>query len=403
MGLNPTSGEIMEKIKALPQLQTNGQFDPSKYNTYIQRLGSFGFTGEQIEEIVADSLRLQKLKDLLGSTISAAPSEVRKAFEEMNQKQEVSFVRIKEEDLAKEITVSEEDIKKAFEERKETLKTDELRKVKAVSFLLSEEEKKLQGRERGAALQRLMDSASEFLAGTAEKDAKLEELAQKTGRTVVETPEFPRSNPPKELNESRAAAQAAFKPEVTLEQPFSDLVASEKNDGFYILQLTGITPPRPKSYEEAQAELAETLKKERTAELLTKRATEVRTKLESELKSGKSFAEAAQAAGVTAETLPAFSRAEPGDSDVPGIDKIRQLASELPVGQLSESVQVPGGRVVGRIIFRVEKRLPLDETKFASEKGNLAERIADNLSDAAFRMWMTERTKAANLQTSAGT
>jgi peptidyl-prolyl cis-trans isomerase D len=395
LGINPTSAEITDTIKKLPPFQTSGQFDFSKYNAYTQRLGSLGFTSEQVEEIVADSLRLEKLKALLGATISAAPSEVRTAFEEINQKQEVSFVRIKEEDVAKEINVTDEDVKKAFEERKETLKTDDLRKVKAVSFLLTEEEKtKLQGRERGAALQRLMEQATEFSAGTAEKGAKLEDLAQKAGRPVVETPEFPMSKPPKELNESFAAAEAAFDPALTLEQPFSDLIKSDKNDGYYILQLTSITPPRPKTFEEAKADLAETLKRERTAELLTKRATEVRTKLEAELKGGKTFAEAAQAAGVTAETLPAFSRAEPGDSTAPGANEIRRAATELAVGELSEPIPTKGGR----IICRVERRLPLDETKFAADKQNLADRIAEDRTDNAFRMWMSERMKAANVQ-----
>src|SRR4029453_16841476 len=106
---------------------------------------SMGFTADQIEEAAADELRLQKLKKVLGTTISAAPTEIRTLYEENNQKQEVSFVRIKEEDLAKEVNVTEDDVKKSYEERKETLKTDEMRRVKFVSFLLSEEEKKLQG------------------------------------------------------------------------------------------------------------------------------------------------------------------------------------------------------------------------------------------------------------------
>jgi peptidyl-prolyl cis-trans isomerase D len=397
LGLKPTSAEILEAIKKLPPFQTNGVFDPNKYNMYVQRIASFGFTAEQIEEAAADSLRVEKLKKLLSATIYAAPTEVRHAYEENNQKQEVSFVRVKEEEIAKEINVTEEDVKKAFEERKESFKTDELRKVKFVSFLLSEEEKKLQGKERGTVLQGLLNQVNDFAVALTEKDAKFEEVAQKANRPVAETPEFPVSKPPKELNESRAAAQAAFNPKLTLEQPISDIVTSEKRDGYYVLQLTGITPPRPRTYEEVKEELTATLKQERTAELLNTRAGELRTKLDAELKAGKSFTDAAQAVGLTAESLPAFSQAEPVDPKVAGGGEISRIAADLAVGELSEAAPVQGGRV----ICRVEKRLPIEEEKFEKEKTSLAERIAEGRAESAFRIWFSERMKAANLQTSA--
>jgi hypothetical protein len=58
-------------------------------------------------------------------------------------------VKIKEEDVAKEVNVSEEDVKKAFEERKDSLKTEEMRKAKFVSFILTEDEQS--SRDRSAA------------------------------------------------------------------------------------------------------------------------------------------------------------------------------------------------------------------------------------------------------------
>jgi len=396
LGLKPTTGEILEEIKKIPTLQTNAVFDPAKYNAFVQRLGSMGFGAEQIEEAAADDLRLEKLKKVLGTTISAAPTEVRTIYEENNQKQEVSFVRIKEDEVAKDVKVSDEDVKKAFEERKDTFKTDELRKVKFVSFLLSEDEKKLTPREKGAILERLVNQAREFSEATA-GDAKFDDIAKTMNKPVAETPEFAMSKPPKELNESTAAAQAAFSPTLTLEKPVSDIVVSEKRDGYYVLQLTGITPPRPRTFEEVQAELTETLKKERTNELLNTRVTEVRTKLQTELTAGKTLPEAAQAIGLMAETLPPFSRAEPGDMKQPDAREIMSASMELPVGQLSEAIPVQGGR----LICRVEKRLPVDEEKFNKEKADLAERIAEQRAESAFRIWFADRMKAANLQTRA--
>jgi hypothetical protein len=65
-------------------------------------------------------------------------------------------------------------------------------------------------------LQKLLDGVTAFSVALTEKDAKFEDVAQKANRPVVETPEFPQSKPPKELNESTAAAQAAFSPTLTM-------------------------------------------------------------------------------------------------------------------------------------------------------------------------------------------
>lgn len=394
LAVNPTTAEVVEAVKAIPSFQTNGVFDPNKYNQEIQHMASYGFTAEQIEGAARDDLRVQKLKSLVAATISAAPSEVRAAFEEENQKMEVSFVRLKEEDFAKEIQITDEELKKAFEERKATFQTDQLRKVKYVAFTLSPEEAKLQGKDRAAALQKLVDKASEFTIAMTEKDAKLEEVAKKFGVTVAETPEFSRGAPPAELGNSSAATAAAFD-KITLEQPNSDAIPSEKRDGYYVLQLTKITPSRPQTFDEVKVQLSEQLKRERTSEKITAKATEIRAKLEAEMKAGKTFADAAKAAGLTVEKLPAFSNTEPAKGDIPGAREIQAAAGELAAGQLSEVITARGER----LIAHMDKRLPIDETAFEKEKGVIAERFNEARADTAFRLWLAERLKAANLQT----
>ena len=132
----------------------------------------------------------------------------------------------------------------------------------------------------------------------------------------------------------------------------------------------------------------------RVEQFLTEGITpELRTKLDTELKAGKSFAEAAQAAGVTVETLPAFSFAEPLKPEVKGGQQVMSASIDLTVGQLSEVLTVDGGRA----IFRVEKRQPVDEAAFEKEKGKLAEQLSEFQVMSAFPLWLAERQKAANL------
>ena len=119
LGLVPTGDEVVTAIKALPRFQTNGVYDSSKFNEFVQRLAAIGFTGQQIEECVQDDLRLRKLKELLGTTVIAPPGEVRAQFEKVNQLTEISFVKLKDEDVAKGITISDEDVKKGVRRTRE--------------------------------------------------------------------------------------------------------------------------------------------------------------------------------------------------------------------------------------------------------------------------------------------
>ena len=76
---------------------------------------------------------------------------------------------------------------------------------------------------------------------------------------------------------------------LTKEQPKSDPVPSDQHDGYHVMQLTGVTDPRPQTLEEVKAKLTEALKRERTSEKLNARAAEVRTAIDTAVKAGQSF------------------------------------------------------------------------------------------------------------------
>src|SRR5205814_1328697 len=108
----------------------------------------------------------------------------------------------------------------------------------------------------------LAKQAEDFSVAMAEKDAKLEDVAAKSGAKVEETAEFSRGTPPPELGGSPEAGMAAFK--LTTAQPNGDVVGTDR--GYYVIQLAGITPPRPQTFEEAKGRLADELKGDRARE-----------------------------------------------------------------------------------------------------------------------------------------
>jgi len=390
LGIEPTEDEIFEALKAIPYFQTNGVYDSAKYAMMTQiLLNPRGFSPEDLSELIADDLRLKKIKALLGATVAPAESEIREAFTRFYQKTEASVVRFKLDDFLAATQVPEEDVKKLYEERKASLKTEETRKVKFIAFLPPATDKPLEGKERAAALTDLQKKAEDFAVAMADKNAKLDEVAAKAGVKVEESPDFSANQPPEVFGGSRIIAATAFK--LTQQDPNSDVIDTGR--GYYVLQLESITPPRPLTFEEARANLTDTLKHERAQEALNLKATDVRNKIVADLKAGKSFVEAVKAEGVKAEDFPAFSMKEP-KNDLPDAGEIMQTAAELEVGQLSTTMPTADGS----LFVYVARKLPLDENEFKASKAEIVGYLEQDQRAALFQEWLKLRRAAAQVK-----
>lgn len=393
LGIEPSADEVVAAIQAMPVFQTNGAYDSSKYNMIVQAaLAPRGFTPDDMEDLIRDDLRLKKIKMLLGSTVAPSESEARQAFAELNQRIEAMVVRLKLDDFLAATQISDDDTKKLYEERKAGLKSDEMRKVRYVSFILPTTDKPLENKDRVEALAKLSKQAEDFSVAMTEKDAKLMEVAARFGVKVEETPAFAQNQPPTQLGTSAEAARAAFK--LTQQDPNSDVIGTDR--GYYVLQLANVEPARPLTFEEAKAQLSDSLKRERAQEALNLKATEIRNKIDAEIKAGKSFADAATAAGAKAETFPSFSRQEP-QFEAPNAGEVMSTASELNEGQLSPFVPSANGGV----IVYVGKRPPIDEAKFQAEKGRVVEGVEEFKKTALFQEWLKLRRTEAQLKVNA--
>ncbi len=155
LGIQPTVKQIAEVVKGFrPFLGANGAFDPSKYNEFVQNaLPTMGFSDAQIEELAADQLSLQRLKELLGTGVQIPETQSKENYARAYGKLHVSVFRLRSEDLAKDLKITDEDVAKYYEAHKAELNTEEKRKVNFVTFALTDEQKKLAGKERVEVLQ----------------------------------------------------------------------------------------------------------------------------------------------------------------------------------------------------------------------------------------------------------
>ncbi len=390
LGIEPTTDEVDDTVKHISAFQTNGAFDSGKLNEFIQEvLAPSGMGGDQIEEAVRDELRQRKVKELVAETIPATPEQIRSSYVSRNQKTDASLIRLKLEDFKAAAQVTEDDTKKSFEERKETLKSPEKRKVRYVDFQLDEKNPPA-GPAKHEALQKLADRAQEFSAAMAAKDAKLDEVAAKDGATVKESPEFAAGEPPAGLDEKADAA--AF--QLTTEQPNSDAILNTAGNGYVVLQLTGIMPSRPLTYEEAKPKLEEQIKNDRSQEAMNLKATEIRGKIDTALKAGKSITDAAKDAGATAEDLAPFSASDRAKLPQADANAILPTAQQLGQGELSAFVPSEGGG----ILLYVAKREPIDEADFEKQKATITKNVENSLQQETFAEWLKQKKKEANIR-----
>jgi hypothetical protein len=436
LGIRPNSSEITAFVKTLPRFRSEAGFDINKYNEFTKgMLPSLGLDEAQIEELVSDQLSLNRVKDLLGTGMQVSESESLENYEKSYGKMDVAVVRLRDEDFQKDVKITDEDIAKYYEAQKAQLKSEEKRRVEFVTFMLSEAEKKLTGKERVGPLQKVADRANDFTQALLEKDANFGEIASKFQSPVAATGEFTAAAPDPQLAANPQLTQYSF--QLTQQAPFSDPIQGP--DGFYVLHLLGITDAHPLSLEEAKPKIVETLKSERLRELVSNKGAEVARQIREALKSGTPLEKVVQQSGLKLERIPTFSLVEtpapkpetdkeqpkdvtpkdvkpkdvkpkdvtPKDGtpkdvkpkdvtpkdETPDLPAIKNAVAVLNPGEVSEFV--PAGK--GGLITVLEKRAPADPSGYASAKAQFASRYLPQERAVVFVEWLRDRRRAAGV------
>jgi peptidyl-prolyl cis-trans isomerase D len=403
-GIQPTSSEIANVVRTFRPFQGESGFDINKYNEFTQNaLPSLGFNEAQIEELAADQISLNRVKELVGSGINVPEAETRANYQQAYGRMEVAVVRFRNQDFARDVTVTDEDVTKYFEAHKAQLQTDEKRKVEFIIFGLTEEQKKLAGKARIDVLQKLADRANDFTQALLEKGSDFKQTAAKFQAPVRETADFTAAAPDPLLKGSPQLASAAL--QLTPQEPNSDAVQTP--DGFYIMHLAGITPARPLTLEEAKPKIVESLKAERSHQLVANKAAEATRQIREKMTTGATAEAAIQQTGFKAEQVPPFSLLEnpyvkpeqnKETKETPDLASIKEGVAELNPGEVSEFIPSADGGLIAVL----EKREPIDETKFAQGRVSFDSRYLDSMRKVVFYEWLRDRRREAGFQVAPG-
>ena len=410
LGIRPGYSEIADVVRTLPAFQGDSGFDMKKFNDFAQNaLAPMGLSEEHIEQLVRDQLSLNQIKQLLAAGVTIPKGELDENFERGHDTLFVTLIRFQVADFGKDINVSDEDVQKYYDAHKAELKTDEKRKVEFVSLALTDEEKKLSGKERIEALQKLSDRATDFTQALLEKGADFKQVAAKFQLPVHETGEFTKAEPDPQLKADPQLGAAAFK--LSPQEPNSDPI--QVADGFYMLHLAGTKEARPLTLDEAKPKIVDTIKKSKAKELMSTKGAEVVQQLREAKQSGQPLEAAIQKAGVKPEKISPFSiiedekqksqdktsqDTEPKKNEPADLPAIKQAVAFLNPGEVSDFF--PAGE--NGFVAILEKREPLGGANASEKKVAYEKMLLDNKRRIVLMEWLRDRGQAAGLQFTKG-
>jgi peptidyl-prolyl cis-trans isomerase D len=384
--LDPSAEEIRNAERNLASFQTDNQFDAAKYQQLVELLKKNSMTAADLDDVVADQLRFQKISALIRGSCPLPEALYRQTYEQQNQLLHCSFIRLNGTDFAKDIAVSDQDVQNYYKEHAAQLQTPEKKKIEFVAFALTDEQKKLGEQEKQAALKTLAEQAEVFVQPLADHPDQFDQVAREKGLKVQQTGFFESGKPDPLIMTAPEVVQQAEN--LTKEQPLDEVQAK---DGFYVIRLVEIQPSRPLTLEEAKDQIVTGIKKGKVQEAILTKGQQIRSQMEEAIKGGATFAEAAQKAGLKAETAEPFAMMGKIDMKNPVFIALRINQAELEPGQIS-GVLFEGE---DGLLVHLDSKDPIDENKYLTDKKAQYAAVNDYFAGQMFREWLRVATQKA--------
>ncbi|WP_457756127.1 SurA N-terminal domain-containing protein [Thermodesulfatator indicus] len=120
MGITVTTKELQIAISQIPTFQTNGRFDPRKYQLVLRELR---LTPKEFEDLIKSEFIEAKIKSLLLTPIVATSEETKEWYIFQNEKLKILWAKLPISTCEKEVKINEKEIKSYYEANKERYKT----------------------------------------------------------------------------------------------------------------------------------------------------------------------------------------------------------------------------------------------------------------------------------------
>jgi hypothetical protein len=367
--VEPSDDEIRNAEKKLTVFQTDGHFDQEKYKKFTLIANMRGLTPADIDNAVADNIRVQDVYRLVTAASPMPESMLRHDYELGQSKMNLAVLSFKAADYKENHDFPDAAVNSYYQDHSYRYELPEKRKIEFVAFTLNENQKKLADKEKQTVLKSLADNAETFQQDVSEHPNDFDNKAKEKDLTVEQTGMFTGDSPDPLIAKENGLVTAANN--LSKEQPVTDVIQGA--DGFYVAKLADIDPAHAAPLADVRGQVVSAMK-----------ADAVHADILKEMKGGATFLDAAKKAGVTPETPPAFSLVDAGQQGA-----IAKLVSEnnleLSPGDTSDVLSQGQDSVFVHLISRE----PIDEAKFAEYKKANSSAIEQYYGGLVFKEWLS--------------
>ncbi|RYD38038.1 MAG: hypothetical protein EOP86_01935 [Verrucomicrobiaceae bacterium] len=224
-----------------------------------------------------------------------------------------------------------------------------------------------------------------------------EEIVKANGFEAKTSEPFTRAAPPEDLKAQPNVVNEIFTADssssVARTVPFP---ASPPLQGYALFELIKVEAPAMLPLDQVKEKITEKLKATNLTTALKTAADTARTKILEGIKAGKSFADAAKEAGLTAVEIPPFSSKKRPATDVKHALVITSQAATLNPGEVSEPQTVEEGLLlVGVIKKELMKDPKMEEDKKSLATSNTVSSDSPFSTSPLFEAWLNARRTAA--------
>lgn len=136
LGLEASNEEVISGLSSQAFLQTNGEFDNTKYEAFINEDLAMLLQGRisksQFEQHIREEITLNKARQMVQQTVLVSPQDVEVAYHLMNDRYRGVYTLIAPEQVAEEVTLSDEEVEAYFRADPEAFELPEQVRVKYV-------------------------------------------------------------------------------------------------------------------------------------------------------------------------------------------------------------------------------------------------------------------------------
>ncbi len=370
--------DVVNAIVAMPFFQTEGRFDRYKYNELLKNRSVFGRKPKDFENGVRNQLLIRKLLENAVAPAQVTSDELRKEYTLRKEKITISYVLFNAADFAKDQKLTDDELKKFYDQNQGQFNRPATVNVQYLH---------------------LMYPAN---ATQAQKDA-VDQLAHKAGQEAAKDFDAASRNNKLEIKESgpftleEPLLTFAWSPEIVKEifklKVGQVIGPKQAPDGWQIIRLKESKPAGTAAFEEVKNQISEMALRNKGMEGAQKRAEEIRKGYDDAMAKDKNteFKSYISSQNLKMESIPAFSRTEPGDG----------MAKELVMATVDLNKDKRLSSVVftskGPAIVYWEKSEPIDEKDFTEHQDDLRQMLTSQKHNQDLTAYLTKLKLQADL------